>query len=67
MAENRVTIRAFGGASCGYTYLKVCSCFSLSTVRTRVGLPSDGPEGPLPRILLCEPDSLPESETGEQS
>ena len=42
-------------------YLKVWSCFSLRTVLTRVGLPSDGPEGPLPRMLLCEPDSLPES------
>lgn len=44
------------------TYLNVCSCFSLRTVRTLVGLPSpDGPEGRLSLILLCDPDSLPES------
>lgn len=44
------------------TYLNVCSCFSLRTVRTLVGLPSpDGPEGLLSLILLCDPDSLPES------
>lgn len=42
-------------------YLSVCSCFSFKTVRTRVGLPSDGPDGRFSRILLCEPDSLPES------
>lgn len=45
-----------------YIYLSVCSCFSLSTVRTRVGLPSpDGPDALLSRKLLCDPDSLPES------
>lgn len=42
-------------------YLKVWSCFSFNTVRTRVGLPSDGPEVRLSRMLLCDPDSLPES------
>lgn len=44
------------------TYLNVCSCFSFRTVRTLVGLPSpDGPEGLLSLMLLCDPDSLPES------
>lgn len=43
-------------------YLSVCNCFSFNTVRTRVGLPSpDGPEALLSLILLCDPDSLPES------
>ncbi len=48
------------------TYLSVWSCFSLRTVRTLVGLPSpDGPEGLLSLMLLCDPDSLPESEMEE--
>lgn len=48
-------------------YLRVWSCFSFKTVRTRVGLPSDGPDCRLSRMLLCEPDSLPESEEPKQT
>lgn len=37
-------------------------------MRTRVGLPSpDGPEARLSLILLCEPDSLPESERNKKT
>lgn len=46
-----------------FVYLSVCNCFSFKTVRTLVGLPSpDGPDARLSRKLLCDPDSLPESE-----
>lgn len=41
-------------------YLKVCSCFSLSTVRTLVGFPSAAAVVRA-RPLLWDPDSLPES------
>ena len=46
-------------------YLKVCSCFSLSTVRTLV-FPSLDPGGfPRTRTFLCDPDSLSVSVKGE--
>lgn len=43
------------------SHLKVCSCFSFSTVLTRVGLPSDDGPDCFPRTLLWDSLSVSES------